>query len=600
MTMSRKQKTTGLAVLLTLCGAVLLIFLLGTLVMRYRTVEAELDRMLVESLTVHTAESGNDARELIDYTQLVLSDAQDMIAQDGRAPEKTWIKPMLRAVNPGGHRLALYYLDLWDMAQVDPGSEEERVSQSVLGGESVVSGAIFPENHADAYIIIAQPVMQDGAVAGELQARLSMEQLLRQDQHSSFFHSVNCAIAGAEGQVVYGSTAESRGIYLAEMGKNSGITKQESEEFIAAYQSTEIGAFYYDTAEGRSYAAWAPISYNGWRIVQFSQSPNVQIARGSMVQTIVMMVSLAACGLLAALTWRQRARLAEEKLRYDALAQFKDTLLFEYDCQDDSLEFTSNALDTLNLKELRLKGITDENNSFPVFHPDDIGQVRQMLRRMATMPPDQIEHDRTRMMRRDGTYSWYRSQYKAVPGPDGRVVRVLGTLTDISNQIDREIELRRQAQQDPLTGLYNRAGIRLINARLEQISRGVLFMLDMDDFKSVNDTYGHAAGDKLLIAIGDILRETFRTDDIVARVGGDEFVAFLSGSDSQATAEQKGQELLDRVRALKIEGIGTQASVSIGAARAPLHGRTYEALSLAADEALYHVKNSHKGGFSIR
>ena len=204
------------------------------------------------------------------------------------------------------------------------------------------------------------------------------------------------------------------------------------------------------------------------------------------------------------------------------------------------------------------------------------------------------------MKKRDGEYNWYRSQYKAVFGPDGQVTRVIGTLTDISAQIDREQELRQQAQQDPLTGLYNRAGVKLINARLEQISRGVLFMLDLDDFKSVNDSYGHAAGDKLLIAVARILEETFRADDIVARVGGDEFIALMSGSDNRATAEQKGEELLERVRGLRIEGLDITASVSVGAASAPTFGRTYETLSLAADEALCEVKNGGKGGFVLR
>jgi diguanylate cyclase (GGDEF)-like protein len=216
------------------------------------------------------------------------------------------------------------------------------------------------------------------------------------------------------------------------------------------------------------------------------------------------------------------------------------------------------------------------------------------------MSEGQIEHDRIRLKKRNGEYSWYRSQYKAIYGPDGRVEQVIGTLTDISAQIVREIELRKQAQLDPLTGLYNRAGVKLINARLEQISRGVLFMMDLDDFKSVNDNYGHAAGDQLLTAIAGILMETFRADDIVARVGGDEFVAFLSGSDSRRLSEQKGQELLERVRGLRLEGMDIRASVSIGAAGAPSYGSTYEELSAVADEALYEVKNRGKGGFCLK
>ena len=258
------------------------------------------------------------------------------------------------------------------------------------------------------------------------------------------------------------------------------------------------------------------------------------------------------------------------------------------------MEFTSNALETLDLENLRLERVTSEENSFPIFHPDDIESVRRVLRSAASMTPDQIEHDRTRMKKRDGEYNWYRSQYKAVFGPDGQVTRVIGTLTDISAQIDREQELRQQAQQDPLTGLYNRAGVKLINARLEQISRGVLFMLDLDDFKSVNDSYGHAAGDKLLIAVARILEETFRTDDIVARVGGDEFIALMSGSDNRATAEQKGEELLERVTGAKVGLIGTNRNM-IGDRELPAHRTTpdsYELQSLLrrmADEGCTHV-----------
>ena len=324
------------------------------------------------------------------------------------------------------------------------------------------------------------------------------------------------------------------------------------------------------------------------------------MADTSVAQTVAMLVSLLVCAGLAAWIWWQRSKLAVERLRYSTLAEFKDTLIFEYDCRDDSMEFTSNALETLELDNLRLEHVTDMVNTFPVFHPGDMENVRRALWGTESMEPDEIEHDRIRLKRRDGSYSWYRSQYKAVFGAEGRPVRLIGTLTDISAQIDREIELRNQAQQDPLTGVYNRAGVKLINARLEQISRGVLFMLDLDDFKSVNDTYGHAAGDRLLMAIGGILRETFRTDDIVARVGGDEFVVFLSGSDSRVTAEQKGEELLERVRQLRVDGVATQVTVSVGAASAPDHGRTYEALSVVADEALYHIKNSGKGGFALR
>ena len=598
--MSKQKNVARMAVVLTVCGALLLIVAVGSLVLRCRTLEFRLNEMYLESLTAHTGEAGEGAGYLIHYGETALKNIDLLIEEESRAPEKGWVAPVVNTFNLVDDRMDLSYLDRRDMDGRIWGSEGPELVRRILSGEPVVSGLISDQGHESSYVVVAHPVEWDGQVVGALQARMRAETLLHQGKHSTFFHSVHSVIAGEDGRVVYGSSPETAGAGLVDLSADIGITVKEGQALNASYQAAESGSFYYDPAGGRCYVAWGQVGYNGWRIVQFSQSPNVQLERESMVQTVVMLVSLAGCAVLAALVWRQRARLAAEKLRYDTLSEFKDTLIFEYDCRTDSMEFTSNALETLDLKGTRLERITDGSGCFPVFHPDDIGNVRRALRGTVNMIPDQIEHDRIRMKKRDGEYSWYRGQYKAVFSPEGKAIRLIGTLTDISAQIDREQELRHQAQQDPLTDVYNRAGVKLINARLEQISRGILFMLDLDDFKFINDTYGHAAGDKVLVAMGQILKDIFRTDDIVARVGGDEFVAFLSGSDNASMAQEKAQELLDRVRELKLEGIDTQISVSIGIASAPTYGRTFESLSASADEAMYEIKNGGKGGFALR
>lgn len=598
--MSKQKNVARMAVVLTVCGALLLIVAVGSLVLRCRTLEFRLNEMYLESLTAHTGEAGEGAGYLIHYGETALKNIDLLIEEESRAPEKGWVAPVVNTFNLVDDRMELSYLDRRDMEGRIWGSEGPELVRRVLSGEPVVSGLISDQGHESSYVVVAHPVEWDGQVVGALQARMRAETLLHQGKHSTFFHSVHSVIAGEDGRVVYGSSPETAGAGLVDLSADIGITVKEGQALNASYQAAESGSFYYDPAGGRCYVAWGQVGYNGWRIVQFSQSPNVQLEQESMVQTVVMLVSLAGCAVLAALVWRQRARLAAEKLRYDTLSEFKDTLIFEYDCRTDSMEFTSNALETLDLKGTRLERVTDGSGCFPVFHPDDIGNVRRALRGTVNMIPDQIEHDRIRMKKRDGEYSWYRGQYKAVFSPEGKAVRLIGTLTDISAQIDREQELRHQAQQDPLTDVYNRAGVKLINARLEQISRGILFMLDLDDFKFINDTYGHAAGDKVLVAMGQILKDIFRTDDIVARVGGDEFVAFLSGSDNASMAQEKAQELLDRVRELKLEGIDTQISVSIGIASAPTYGRTFESLSASADEAMYEIKNGGKGGFALR
>lgn len=600
MSTQNKKNITRQAVVITVCGIFLLAVAIGSLILRCRTLELRLDEVFLESMTAHTVESGENARQLIDDTQKLLEDAALLLKRDGRPLDKSWANPLLETATLGSGSLEIRYLDLDDIAAAEIGSEEQRVFQQLQSGTGVVGGVIPHPEQAEFYFLVARPVEQGGELVGAVRAQVSTGLLFQQGHDSVLFHSVHRVIAGDDGRVVCGSMADSPGRSLIGLGAEGGLTPKDAETFTAIYQEDESASFRCDTDNGRSYVAWAPIGYNGWRVVQFSQSPDLRVERSSMVQTVVMLISLAVCAALATLLWRQRAKMAAEKLRYSTLSEFKDTLIFEYNCQDDSIEFTSNALETLDLDSARLEEVTDLKNVFPVFHPDDMHSVRQVLWGTEEMTPGQVEHDRVRMKKRDGEYSWYRNQYKAVFDAEGRPIRLIGTLTDISAQIDREIELRNQAQQDNLTGVYNRAGVKLINARLEQISRGILFMLDLDDFKAVNDTYGHAAGDRLLMGIGEVLRDIFRADDIVARVGGDEFVAFLSGSDSRVTAEQKGQELLDRVRTLQVDGIPTSITVSVGAASAPAHGRTYEALSQAADEAMYQVKRSGKGGFLLR
>ena len=598
MAAPKNKDVTRLAILFTVCGVLLLTIAIGGLVLRCRTLETRLDEMLLQSMTSHAESSGEGARELIDDTQTVLERADRLLEADGRALEKSWADRVLAPLN-WGRTTQLSYLDWEDLTSVEPESEEQRIYQQLQPGSCVVGGVISGQD--DFYFLVVRPIIDgSGDIVGAVQAKVSADLLSNQGHDSSLFLSVQRVITGDDGTIVFGSSPELRGLGLMELLKRDGLDQKGLDRFTAAYHADEHGSFRYGTKEGQGYIAWAPISYNGWRMVQISQSPDLQVERTSLMQTAVMVVSLLVCAALAALIWRLRSRMAADKLRYSALAEFKDTLIFEYDCQKDSLEFTSNALDTLDLEDARLEEVTDLKHDFPVFHPDDLETVRRVLWEAETLTEDQVAHDRIRLKRKNGEYSWYRSQYKAVFDGDGKVIRLIGTLTDISAQINQEIELRKQAQQDPLTGVYNRAGVKLINARLEQISRGVLFMLDMDDFKRINDSFGHAAGDRVLMAIGGVLRDTFRTDDIVARIGGDEFIAFLSGSDSRATAEAKGQELMERVRGLQVEGVEGPITVSVGAASAPAMGRTYEALSQAADEAMYHVKQNGKGGFALR
>ncbi|CCD99196.1 GGDEF domain-containing protein [Bradyrhizobium sp. STM 3809] len=161
-------------------------------------------------------------------------------------------------------------------------------------------------------------------------------------------------------------------------------------------------------------------------------------------------------------------------------------------------------------------------------------------------------------------------------------------------------ESDEQARRDPLTGLKNRAGlIDALQSRLDGKVSGqrgfAVLYLDLDGFKPVNDTFGHAAGDELLTIVGRTLREIVSPADVVARLGGDEFVVVVSepAIDHALALGDRIIELMTAPIALP-GGARVNIGMSIGIAAAPEHGTDPESLLFAADAALYEAKSSGK------
>lgn len=295
---------------------------------------------------------------------------------------------------------------------------------------------------------------------------------------------------------------------------------------------------------------------------------------------------------------RRKHRLDTQQRRYDALAQFNDTLLFEYHVPSDRITFTPNASERLDLDARCLEGISREYYMQHLLHPDDREVVRSTFQ-----PSDivlgKIYYLEARFRCTDENYHWFGCQFKSIENSAESSSRIVGKLVDISDQHGREQLLRQAALADALTGIYNRSAEAIINSRLEEDTRCLFFMIDLDNFKSVNDTYGHSAGDTLLIGVAQILKNTFRPDDIIARIGGDEFAVLLCGTNDYEIAEIKAAMIQNRMERLCIPGIDLPVSASIGIASAPKDGTTYAALSGAADRAMYTIKQQSKKGFAF-
>ena len=204
-----------------------------------------------------------------------------------------------------------------------------------------------------------------------------------------------------------------------------------------------------------------------------------------------------------------------------------------------------------------------------------------------------------------GELRHHQSTYVPDVAPDGTVVGFYGVTFDISRLKDAEHELERLLRHDPLTGLANRFSfnerLELAIARSHRAYRSIaLLYLDIDRFKSINDTLGHAAGDAVLCEFARRLRDSVREVDLVARLGGDEFVVLLDDVDVPGVAQMIARKLMAKLNdPIVIEGHECIVTASIGIAfqRHPVPGA--DALMQLADNALYEAKAAGRNTFRM-
>jgi diguanylate cyclase (GGDEF)-like protein/PAS domain S-box-containing protein len=232
-------------------------------------------------------------------------------------------------------------------------------------------------------------------------------------------------------------------------------------------------------------------------------------------------------------------------------------------------------------------------------HPDDRPKVIKSIHTAIDSGEDFWSKE-YRYQRADGSFIYVFDRGYIIHNEDGKPIRMIGAMMDITARKQAEEVLRMEAVHDPLTGLFNRRYmeemldreiLRLVRNQQQSIS---IIMLDIDHFKQVNDTLGHAIGDALLRQLGSFLLKHVRGSDIACRYGGDEFVLILPNAPLEI-GQQRAEKICADIKNLIVEPYGKlpgNLTLSLGVALFPDHGATREAVFLAADDALYLAKEA--------
>lgn len=284
--------------------------------------------------------------------------------------------------------------------------------------------------------------------------------------------------------------------------------------------------------------------------------------------------------------------------QYQLILSQTGNIVFEWDLQADSIVFSDTWESLFGYAPIQTD-IRSKLSTHSHFHPDDIPLLIDWVNTLKQGSTPLLE---IRIANSEGRYLWCRFRGTASFDADGNAARILGIIVNITVEKQATYALQQQAASDSQTKLINKETARRMSEEYLNRDPGniicAMMIIDLDNFKQVNDQFGHLFGDAILVQAAREIKKLFRSQDLVARIGGDEFMVLMQGTNDTALIQNRCSQLI----ALFEDITNTQLDnctlgCSIGIALAPANGTTYQDLYQRADLALYQAKNYGKNQY---
>ncbi len=275
------------------------------------------------------------------------------------------------------------------------------------------------------------------------------------------------------------------------------------------------------------------------------------------------------------------------------MTELSNEWFFSYDLKSSEMQYYGSIVESFG-KSTTVSVTLGSSLEIGVVHPDDSDLF---LRFIDNIKKGHFESVDIRYKQKDDSYRYYRIMYKTIRDENGAPVFVVGKGIDVHDQK----MLEERSKIDLLTECYNKISAeQLITERLQQESDSIhaLFIVDIDNFKSINDNFGHFFGDEVLKEVAHNLKSSFRSQDIVARIGGDEFIVFVENTSDIEMLKSKAKKIMEAFdKRYSAADRDYSISGSVGIAMYPMSGERYDMLYKSADKALYQAKMLGKNQF---
>lgn len=297
------------------------------------------------------------------------------------------------------------------------------------------------------------------------------------------------------------------------------------------------------------------------------------------------------------------AALENEIQHRQALEEFSETILFHGDVASEEIIFTERYTNIYGSSTLSLKDPKLIAKLKTRVHPDDVNSVLAIPIKIK----NGILEGKTdyRILNANGSYTWNNIKYKVVPAKKNRSSKFYGRIIDIDEKKCTINKLEKLATLDLHSGLLNhhttfeRIGTFLKSKEGKNNSHA-LAVIDIDDFKYINDTLGHQMGDFAIKKIASVLLSTFNSNDIIGRIGGDEFMVLIKNQPGLETINQTIETInhkLHNIKDLNNNSISISASIGISIYNAD--GTSFEELFKKADQSQYKIKTNNKSNYQL-
>ena len=563
---------------------------------------------------------GNAFYELLkDQFRMTESVAGEFGALKPQTPEE--IKAAFESVGASDFRGKLRFADSEGKVYESDGREyESNVSgltlyQDAMEGKSSVSRELMIDvSDYSLAIVFGTPVYMDGVISGAMFMYLYFDNMsemvgaLDASEQNSFLVTDSALnILGKSGNEAILRMNNKFDYYLRQFRYKNKVRAVDIRDRIRNNETISV----YITFYSEDYLLiMVPFEETGWYMVNMKPASEIYAMRNSYTRSAIIFGALVIIvfALMGFLSYGAASRMIElERMnaQYALLDNASRSITFSCNPNSRAVDLNGAVEQTFG-KEIAELGTVNLVSLLDKLHENDQGlskNISKAVREGAGKYDCEV-----RVKEADGGYGWYKLEAIIVRSKSGKVERIIGSLKNLEDQIEKEHVLRNKAETDLLTGLLNK--MTMENSISDIIKRRpystfAFYIIDMDNFKAVNDNLGHAIGDKVLVDVANKLTLLFNEYDFIGRLGGDEFAVMLvipenMSNYSSRLIELKAKSLCENLKeTYSDDRADVTVSASIGIAIYEKDGRSFSELYRHADLALYQSKNNGKNQFTF-